>query len=125
MYSITLCIYCRKTNEDINVTKQFTVKEACERILIGDIEHYVSSVPVDYKTSIFLIDTSALKARDDVRIHMSGEMKNNRVQRDYVSVKILNDEIADITVLKKRPAVMRNSSGVRMGTVVSMCQLFS
>jgi hypothetical protein len=52
-------------------------------------------------------------------------MKNNRVQRDYVSVKILNDEIADITVLKKRPAVMRNSSGVRMGTVVSMCQLFS
>jgi len=92
------------------VTKQFTVKEGCERILNADKEHYVSSVFVDcIKTSIFVIDTSALKARDDVRIHMSGAMKNNRVQRNYVSVKNLNDEIADVAVMKKKPAVMRNS----------------
>ena len=61
MYGITLCIYCRKTDEEIN--------------------NYVSSVPVDcIKTSIFVIHTSALKARDDVSIFMSDAMENNRVQ---------------------------------------------
>ena len=41
--------------------KQFAVKEACERILHGDKEHYASSVPVDcIKTSIFVINTPAL-----------------------------------------------------------------
>jgi hypothetical protein len=40
---------------------------------------------------------------------MSDAMENNRVQWDYVSVKNLNNEIADITVLKKKSAVMCNS----------------
>ncbi|CAG2228451.1 unnamed protein product [Mytilus edulis] len=90
--------------------KQLTVKEACKLILKGDKEDYVSSVPVDcIETSTFVIDTLALKDRDDLRIHMAGAMKNNRVQRDFVSVHISDGEISNISVLKKKPSVMRNS----------------
>ncbi|CAC5395349.1 unnamed protein product [Mytilus coruscus] len=36
-------------------------------------------------------------------------MKNNRVQRDYVSVQMSDGEISDMTVLDEKPSVMRNS----------------
>ncbi|CAC5360185.1 unnamed protein product [Mytilus coruscus] len=92
------------------LTNQLTVQGACKRILKGDEEDYVTSVQVDcIETSTFVIDTLALKDRDDLRIHMAGAMKNKRVQRDYVSVQMSDGELSDMTVLKKKPSVMRNS----------------
>ncbi|CAC5395347.1 unnamed protein product [Mytilus coruscus] len=83
--------------EDVEqLTKQLTVQGACKRILKADEEDYVSSVPVDcIETSTFVIDTLALKDRDDLRIHMAGAIKNNRVQRDYVSVQMSDDCLTD------------------------------
>lgn len=92
------------------IPNKLSVQEACTLILNGEKTEYVSKVPVDcVKTSSFIVDTSVLKSRDDVRIHLSAAMKNNRVQRDYLNVKQTDGEVTDLTHLKKKPSVLRKS----------------
>lgn len=85
-------------------TKGFTVKDAVS-IIIAENENMSSSVPFSCKeTCTFVIDTNQLKHVDDIRSHELGAMKNERVQRDYVSV---TEDTQDIIPLKARPNVMR------------------
>lgn len=82
----------------------FSVKDAVS-IIINTKDKLASKVPFSCKeTKIFVVDTSKLEHIDDIRSHELGAMKNERVQRDYVSVA--EDEKV-IKVLKKNPNVMR------------------
>lgn len=80
--------------------KGFSVKDAVS-IIINTKDKLASKVPFSCKeTKIFVVDTSNLEHIDDIRSHELGAMKNERVQRDYVSVA--EDEKV-IKVLKKIP----------------------
>lgn len=79
--------------------KGFSVKDAVS-IIINTKDKLASKVPFSCKeTKIFVVDTSKLEHIDDIRSHELGAMKNERVQRDYVSVA--EDEKV-IKVLKKK-----------------------
>jgi hypothetical protein len=79
--------------------------EKAVSIMINAKECISPRVPFGCKeTSIFLIDTSKLKHVDNVRSHELGAFKNERVQRDHVSVS--NDKEV-IKKIKKSPSVSR------------------
>ncbi|CAC5357866.1 unnamed protein product [Mytilus coruscus] len=77
------------SNDSLTIREKEDVKTVEQLTKQLTVQDYVSSVPVDcIETSTFVIDTLALKDRDDLRIHMAGAIKKNRVQRDFVSVQM-------------------------------------
>ena len=85
--------------------KGFSVKQAVSMI-VKTTDHIVSKVPYSCKeTAVFVIDTSKLKHVDDIRSQELGAMKNERVQKDYVSI---TDDMTIIKTLRKNPSVPRH-----------------
>ncbi|XP_062572678.1 uncharacterized protein LOC134234614 [Saccostrea cucullata] len=88
-----------------SIDKKFGVKEAVS-VIVNTKDHLVTKLPFSCKeTKIFVVDTSKLEHLEDIRSHELGAMKNERVQRDYVSIA---DNEKVIKVLRKNPSVMRH-----------------
>lgn len=87
------CVKCESSDNNDKV-KSYTVQK-CRFIFNGKNENFVFNMPADaVKTSSYVVHTSNLRNRKDARIHLSGA-KNNRVQSNFVSVKVSDDVVCD------------------------------